>query len=355
MLGIDRRAVRYAWTAATVILLLCLIYLVRRTLLVFILSLLFAYLLSPLVNLLDRILPTNRTRTIALALAYIIFIGAVVVVGIQIGSRVVAEATALAKQLPSIIATQETLGPGTPPAVNSLKSQLLARARTEIARRSGDLVTLLAQTGLRFITVAGDLIYVVIIPIVAFFFLKDASLFRQHILDLVDEGPRRELLNEVMTDIDLLLAHYMRALVLLSLATFTAYSIFFAITGVRYGILLAALASALEFIPMLGPFTAGVTILVVAGVGGARVLTVLIFLLAYRLFQDYILSPHVMGQGVELHPALVLFGVFAGAEVAGIAGAFLSVPVLALIRILYIRIRKTRLSARLAPAPVVTR
>src|SRR6516225_8812535 len=111
MLGIDRRAVRYAWTAATVILLLCLIYLVRRTLLVFILSLLFAYLLSPLVNLLDRILPTNRTRTIALALSYIIFIGVVVVVGIQIGSRVVAEATALAKQLPSIIATQETLGP----------------------------------------------------------------------------------------------------------------------------------------------------------------------------------------------------------------------------------------------------
>ena len=69
----------------------------------------------------------------------------------------------------------------------------------------------------------------------------------------------------------------------------------------------------------------------------------MIFLLAYRMFQDYILSPHLMGQGVELHPLLVLFGVFAGAEVAGIPGTFLSVPVLALVRILYLRIRKSRL------------
>jgi predicted PurR-regulated permease PerM len=49
---------------------------------------------------------------------------------------------------------------------------------------------------------------------------------------------------------------------------------------------------------------------------------------------------------VELHPLLLLFGVFAGAEAAGVAGAFLSVPVLALVRILYRRIRKARLTGR---------
>jgi predicted PurR-regulated permease PerM len=58
------------------------------------------------------------------------------------------------------------------------------------------------------------------------------------------------------------------------------------------------------------------------------------------MLQDYVVSPHLMGRGVELHPLLVLFGVFAGAEVAGIAGTFLSVPVLALFRILYLRLRK---------------
>ena len=63
MLGIDQSAARYTWTAPLVLLLLYLIYLVRSTLFIFILALLFAYLLSPLVNLLDRALPARRTRT----------------------------------------------------------------------------------------------------------------------------------------------------------------------------------------------------------------------------------------------------------------------------------------------------
>ncbi|HUK18670.1 MAG TPA: AI-2E family transporter, partial [Bryobacteraceae bacterium] len=152
--------------------------------------------------------------------------------------------------------------------------------------------------------------------------------------------------------IHLLLAHYMRALVILSLAAFSAYSLAFSLMGVPFAVLLAVVGGLLEFIPMLGPLTAGLLIVIVGAVSGANVPAIVIFLLAYRVFQDYILSPHLMGQGVELHPLLVLFGVFGGAEVAGIAGTFLSVPVLALARIIYLRIRKSRLTARLQPGPV---
>src|SRR5579871_618558 len=349
MLGVNRRAAQYAWTVALVALLLYLVYLVRTILFVFILALLFAYLLSPLVNLLDRALPTNRTRTLALGLAYVIFVGVVIIVGIQIGSRVVDEANTLAKKFPEMLANLERPSPSAPPVINSLKQQILGKVQGQITERSGDIVAAVSKLGLKAITVASSLIFVAIIPILAFFFLKDAHLIRQHILDMVEDGPRRELLDDVMADVHLLLAHYMRALVLLSAAAFTAYNIFFLIVGVPYGVLLGALAGMLEFIPMLGPFTAGVTILIVAAVSGGPVLTVLIFLLVYRLFQDYILSPQLMGQGVELHPLLVLFGVFAGAEIAGIAGTFLSVPVLALVRIVYLRIRRARLGAHLAP------
>jgi predicted PurR-regulated permease PerM len=164
----------------------------------------------------------------------------------------------------------------------------------------------------------------------------------------VNAGPRKELLDDLMADVNLLLAHYMRALVLLALSAFTAYSIFFAIIGVPFGILLAALAFLLEFIPMVGPLAASVIILLVAGVSGAPVLATLIFLGAYRLLQDYVISPHLMGHGAQLHPLLVLFGVFAGAEVAGIAGTFLSVPVLALARIVYLRVQRARIGAGVA-------
>ena len=340
MLGIDRSAARYTWTAALVVLLLWLVYLVRGTLFIFILALLFAYLISPLVNLIDRFLPGSRTRTLALGLAYVIFVAVMVLIGTQIGSRVVEEATSLKKTFPNMVA-------GWQPAAGSLQAQVVDKVRAEVAKRSSDLVSELPQLSVRFLAVASNLVYVVLIPILAFFFLKDADLIRQHILDLVEEGPRRALLDDVLADTHLLLAHYMRALVLLSVGTFTAYSIFFSIMRVPYGILLGVLGGLLEFIPTIGPVVAGLTILVVVVVSGGHVLAVVIFVLCYRVFMDYVAAPRLMGRGVELHPLLLLFGVFAGAEVAGIAGAFLSVPVLAMVRILYRRMRKARLSGRL--------
>ena len=344
MLGIDRRAASATWTAALVLLLLFLIYMVRSTLFVFVLALLFAYLLSPLVNLLDRAIP-SRTRTPALAVAYLIFIGIVVVASIKIGSRVVSEGTRLASAFPSMVSNWQPPG-----EIGLIKAELVQRAQNELASRSADVVTFLSHAGFRFLSVASGLIYVVIIPVLAFFFLKDAPVMRQHILDLVAEGPRRAMVDDVLEDIHLLLAHYMRALVLLSLSAFTAYSICFSIMGVPYAILLAALGGMLEFIPMVGPLTASGSILIVAAVSGANILPLVIFLVAYRVCQDYILSPHLMEQGVELHPLLVLFGVFAGAEIAGVAGTFLSVPVLAMVRILYVRIRKAKVGAKVALA-----
>jgi predicted PurR-regulated permease PerM len=343
MLGIERLAARYALGAAFALLLLYLIYLVRSTIFIFVLALLFAYLLSPLVNALDRVLPGSRSRTPALGLAYIIFLGIVIFTGMQIGTRVVEQAKELEARLPAMMASLKAPSPNASPEVNNLKDEVANKVQTELAARSGDLITLAASAGIKFIDVASNVIYVVIIPILAFFFLKDAKEVRRHLLDLIPDGPRRALLEDVMADIHLLLAHYMRALVMLAVAAFTAYSIFFSVTRIPYGILLAAMAGMLEFIPMVGPLTASVTIIVVTAVSGGPVVAILIFLGVYRVIQDYVVSPHLMGQGVEVHPLLVLFGVFAGAEIAGVAGTFLSVPTLALVRILYFRFRKARL------------
>src|SRR5437867_1181419 len=104
MLGIDPKTARYTWTAALVVLLLFIIYQVRSTLFIFILALLFAYLLSPLVDFLDRSLPGKRTRTAALALAYVLFVGIVALAAIQIGASVVEQANGLAKRFPELIA-----------------------------------------------------------------------------------------------------------------------------------------------------------------------------------------------------------------------------------------------------------
>lgn len=342
MLGIEVRAARSTWTVALVVLALWLVYLLRSTLFVFTLAVLFAYLLAPLVNLLDRFLPASktRTRTPALALAYVIVVGLVVLAGILIGTRVVEQATELAQSFPHILKGWEA----------SFQTKVPDSLKVQVMARFNDVIAALPEYGLRFLALMGNLVYVVIIPVLAFLCLKDGVPVREHVLGLVEPGPRRVFFDGVLADIHLVLAQYMRALVLLAATAFTAYSIFLSVLGVPYAILLGVLGGALEFIPMVGPLAASALVLAIAGLSSGHVVGILIFLAAFRMFQDYMVSPHLMGQGVQLHPLLVLFGVFAGAEIAGIAGTFLSVPVLALVRIVYLRIRKTRLSARQATA-----
>src|SRR5260221_10002724 len=95
---------------------------------------------------------------------------------------------------------------------------------------------------------------------------------------------------------------------------------------------------------MIGPLTASVVILLAPGFSSyPHGWALAAFLGAYGIFQDYVLSPHLMSSGMELHPLLVVFGVFAGEQIAGIPGAFLSVPVMAILRMIYGRLEQARL------------
>jgi predicted PurR-regulated permease PerM len=68
-------------------------------------------------------------------------------------------------------------------------------------------------------------------------------------------------------------------------------------------------------------------------------LALIVFLGIWRLIQDYVTSPRIMGHSMELHPLAAIFGVMAGGEIAGILGIFLSIPVMASLRIFFRRWR----------------
>jgi predicted PurR-regulated permease PerM len=108
-------------------------------------------------------------------------------------------------------------------------------------------------------------------------------------------------------------------------------------------VLLAGFAALLEFIPAVGPFVGGLTIVTVTAFAGyPHVLALVVFLCVYRIFQDYVLNPHLMSAGVNIHPMLVLFGVLAGEQIAGIPGMFFSVPAMAALRLILLRLRRRR-------------
>src|SRR5580700_7632298 len=125
MLGIDRKAARFTWTAALIAVLIGCVYLVRKPLIVFAVALLLTYLLYPLYTLLARILP-GRSRAPALALVYVTFFGMVTLIVITIGSKVVDEANSLATYVKGEINKPVQEAPvTTPPLPKRVQDQIL--------------------------------------------------------------------------------------------------------------------------------------------------------------------------------------------------------------------------------------
>lgn len=337
MLGLDPRAARYTWTAAAVLLSLWLLYLIRGTLFVFAIALMFAYLLYPLFDWIDRKLQgagRTGTRTPALAITFLVMIGILAAFGGFIASHVGAEAVQLAAQVRR------------PDFAESFRRwQVLGLPMGRaIAEHYGEIVGALPRLSLEVISATTNAVYLVIIPILSFLILREGRHIRDGFLEMLNGG--RNMVEDTLNDAHELMLQYMRALLVLCLATLVAFSAALSLLGVPYAILLASIAFPLEFIPLVGPLSAAAIVLAVSVFSGyPHVLWVAAFLGGYRVFQDYVLSPHLMSKGVELHPLLVMFGVFAGGEVGGVAGIFLSVPILALARLAHYRLRKSRLIA----------
>lgn len=333
MLGIDPKAARATWTAAVTLLLLAAIYAVRGTLMIFTVALLFAYLLYPLVDQISRRF-SPKSRTPIMAMTYFLVIGLLTAIGIAIGSRVALEARQLVEQPPDIRGFLTRLQIAQPKL-----SPLIEAAEGHIRQQLGEIASAAPRYGLRVIAASANLIDLVVIPILGFFFLKDGPLLRDGFLAMFSPGASRGEAERTLAAIHALLLQYMRALLLLCCTVLLVFSVVLSAMGVPSALLLSTIAFLCEFVPLIGPITAAAVILVVSALSGyAHFWWIAAFLGAFRLVQDYVITPRLMSRGIELHPIWVIFGVFAGAELGGVAGVFLSIPVLALARVFFHRL-----------------
>jgi predicted PurR-regulated permease PerM len=343
MLGIDRHAARVTWTVFLIALVIGLIYAAKRAILLFILAVFFAYMLAPMVEYLDRFAPRRVSRKLSLATVYSALIAILILGGIGLGSRLSEEGTTLFTKLPDLLKSQNLATRPMPGWLEPYRERIMEAVTTQVEAGAKELLPLLQTAGGKLATVASGLLFLVLVPILSFFFLKDAREIRRHFIGFFYGDPNLPVVEEVLNDLHDLLGKYIRALAILAGAAFVSYLIFMQITGVPYSVLLAAIAAPLEFIPVVGPLTASVIILLVAAFSGyPHLLWIFIFLGVYRIFQDYILSPYLMSEGVELHPLLVIFGVLAGEEVGGISGMIISVPLIATLRVIFVRSQKAK-------------
>jgi predicted PurR-regulated permease PerM len=317
---------------------------VRRTLFIFVLAIFFSYMLHPLVRYLDRFTPRRVSHTLSTVTVFVVIVLAIAGIGFLVGPTIAEQASNLADQLPALMNDphiEERL-----PLPNWLvpyRAHIVAFVRAQFEAGTAYAVPMARQVGKGIVSVASNLVFVLLIPILAFLFIKDGAALRDGFLRWLGAGRYATMWAVIVGDLDLLVGRYIRALLLLALATLVVYSLVFSIAGVPYGLLLGSIAGALEFVPVVGPLAAAVICIAVAGLSGYSHLLLLIgFIVLYRLFQDYVLNPYLMSDGVQVSPLLVLFGLLAGEELAGVAGIFLSVPVIAAAKIVVLRITQAR-------------
>jgi predicted PurR-regulated permease PerM len=292
-------------------------------------------LLDPLVARFQTYL--GGSRGLAITATYLLLGVAVAAFAITVGPRIVREAGKLVRELPELM---ERVGSGQ--IAQQFGSQRGWDAETQLQVErflSGhrDDITQYAQIVTnRVAGLAANLMWVLVIPILALFLLKDHSHFADVFLQFIKGNQRRKFFKSLLHDLDAMLAAFIRAQLSFAALGLIAYSSFLLLAQFPYAFALGTIAGLLEFIPFVGPLLTAFLILGIAILTGyTHWLAVLVFLIVWRAIQDYVTSPYLMARGLKLHPFAVICGVLAAGEIAGVVGLFLSVPVMASLRIIW--------------------
>jgi predicted PurR-regulated permease PerM len=343
---IDVRTTRVLFTVLLFALVLGFFYVARHTLIAFLFAVFFAYLVDPAVSRIERF---THGRGLAIALIYLLLVALLVTFFFFVGPRIGHQAQRLTNSLLTLTERvssgqiAQDIGPGW----SHDKKEML---QNFLARYKDDIVPIAQNIGLKLADAAKESWLLILVPILAAFFLKDGRSFSGTVLSLVHSRPQREFMEGVLEDLNQMLAQFIRAQLTLAAFSLVVYTAFMAIMRVPYALVLGTAGGMLEFIPVVGSLVAAVLIMGVALLMSyPHWLVLLIFLGAWRLVQDYVVSPRIMGKSMELHPLGAIFGVLVGGEIAGVLGVYLSIPVMASLRIVWRRWRLYAEKRRFGP------
>jgi predicted PurR-regulated permease PerM len=313
-----------------------LLYGLGRVVLVLVLAMFFAYLLAPLVAAAERPLraagtPRRLSRGIAIGLVYVAISGAAWACAATLLPTVSKQVSEVVSQAPGYAESLRAWQGGWSRSYERLvlPGEVRRRIDQSLLDAGDRVVARVRESALAGVGIFSYLPWLVLIPVLAFFLLKDAESLRQAALNALPQrfrGKGYRLFEELNTT----LAAYIRAQLLACVLVGTACGIGFAVLGLPYAVLLGVLAGVLEFIPLVGPLAMAV----IAGVVAALHAPMLAlwstgFLAVIRVIEDYVVYPRLMGRGIRLHPLAVILAVLAGLELGGAAGIFLAIPAVA--------------------------
>ena len=318
-------------------LVLAVAYVARAVIVIFCFAILFAYLIDPVVRFLQRYsLLFKNLRGPHVAEVYLVL---VVLIALMAHSLAPGSLARTAKALQQLSAVGERLSTGE--VATDLKSKYGWSNSQELRLKiflvsHGTEIRNLMNSVEQLATAAFGA--AVVTPILAIFFLSSGEAAADQVIHLISTEDNYESLKSLAAELHTMLQHYMRATVTLGALSLGYASAALLILGFPHPIALGALAGILEFIPMAGWMTAAATILTVGVLTQAHWIWMAALLGIWRLLMDYWITPRVLRHELEIPPLLAIFTLMVGASVGGVPGVYLSIPIVAAIRVVWRRL-----------------
>ena len=310
-----------------------LLWLVRAGLYPFVLGVLLAYLLNPLVIFFEK---QGMKRSLALTIIYGLIFLSFWLIGIKFIPLLVQELECFAKDLPEIMnRVEELVNYWQLSYENMILPLSMRNAINEgILNLSLQLNVFITDLVQRILDLFTYIIGIVISPILAFYLLYDWQEIKKNIVGIIPSAWQKEFLL-ICKSINKVLHGVIRGQFFISLLVGILITFGLWILEIRYALLIGVLAGILDVIPyfgaIIGAFPAIGVAFLYSPIMAFKV--ALLFLCVHQL-ESILIQPKIIGAKVGLHPLSVIFFVFIGGEIGGLIGMLLGVPLAAIAKVL---------------------
>ncbi|WP_180056067.1 chloramphenicol efflux transporter CxpE [Acinetobacter sp. YH12142] len=336
------RTLRRIFILAGIALILWVLYLLKPVVVPFIGAFLIAYLFSPLVDKLHKI---GLPRWLSISLVFV-GIGVAIFLAMWFLVPLVWEQLMYAKNnIPGNIHwVNYTFLPWLSETFNlvpmeidteQMSAAIMEYIQTNYSADSIQAMLLkVAQSGLNFIQIGGT---IVLIPIIAFYFLLDWERMLENMRRLIPRKYEKSTLT-IVGECHEVLGAFVKGQFLVMFLLGVVYAVGLQLVGIEVGIIIGMIAGLASIIPYLG-FAVGIISAIVAclfqfGLDWVHLALVLVVFMVGQAIEGYILQPFLLGDKIGLSPVAVVFAVLAGAQLAGLLGMLIALPVAAIIVVL---------------------
>jgi len=321
------------WSAAAAAFLIILWFL-GEVILPFLVGGAIAYFLDPVADRLEKwgLSRALATTIISLCVLLVVVIAGLVLIPILIGqtSDLIQAAPQIFQQLQGFLIERF---PELMDQTSPVRQSLASVGETLQSRGAEFLNTVLSSA----VGVVNALVFVVVVPVVAFYMLLDWDNMVARIDELLPRD-HRQVIRKLTSEIDNTLAGFIRGQGTVCLILGTFYAVALMIVGLQFGLVVGLIAGLLTFIPYVGALVGGALSVGLAlfqfwGDWWVIVAVALIFQ-AGQMIEGNILTPKLVGSSVGLHPVWLIFALSAFGTVFGFVGLLVAVPIAAMIGVL---------------------